>query len=167
MSIRDQLLNSLKRAMKGEMDGITLYQNAADHSNDPQIKEFFQSRAEEERAHYGYLMQYYQEITNDIEPTNLSGISGEQTAFSPIISDDFVRRIGSDQILFSAISTAILLEKDAIDHYTRCAQETDLTTLKAFYGALADWEKTHYDDLLSIQKEAEVYWWNLNQFEPF
>lgn len=167
MTIRDQLLNSLKKAMKGEMDSVTLYQNAADHAKEQPIKEFFQSHAEEEKAHYGYLMQYYQEITNDVQPTDLSAVLDEQQVFSPIISYDFVRRIGSDQILFSAISTAILLEKDAIDHYTNCAQETDLTTLKAFYTVLVDWEKTHYDDLLNIQKEAEVYWWQVNQFEPF
>jgi len=165
--IRDQLLNSLKRAMKGEMDSVTLYQNAADHAKEQSIKEFFQSRVEEEKAHYGYLMQYYQEITNDVEPTDLSSVLGEERGFSPIISDDFVRRIGSDQILFSAISTAILLEKDAIDHYSASAQETDLSTLKAFFSVLMEWEKTHYGDLLAIQKEAEVYWWQFNQFEPF
>ncbi len=167
MMIRDQLLETIKKAMKGEMDGITLYQNAATHATEPQIKEFFQSRADEEKAHYGFLMQYYQEITNDFQPSDLSPILGEQKVFSPIISDDFVRRIGSDQILFSAISTAILLEKDAIDHYTKCAQETNLATLKAFYGLLVEWEQTHYEDLLSIQKDAEVYWWQINQFEPF
>ena len=83
------------------------------------------------------------------------------------ISDSFLRRIGEDQYLFSAISTALLLEKDAIDHYRKSSKETDTLTLKSFFDILVTWEQKHYDDLLQIQKDSEGYYWDKNQFQPF
>ena len=167
MALKDSLIQSIKKAMKGEMDSVTLYQNAANHSDDPEVKQFFMSRREEERQHYNYLLKYYQEISQDLQPSDLSPELKSVQDLHPIFSGDFIKRIGQDQYLFSAISTALLLEKDAIEHYHACAQEADSVTLKSFYGILEQWETRHYEDLLSIQKEAEVHYWQINNFEPF
>ena len=167
MALKEQLLNSLKKAMQGEMDSVTLYQNAANHANDTEVKEFFLSRREEERLHYNYLLQYYQEISNDLQPSDLSEAIGLDWNKHPMISDSFLKRIGEDQVLFSAISTALLLEKDAIEHYRNCLNETENLTLKSFYELMIRWESKHYDDLLAVQKDAEQYYWQKNQFEPF
>ncbi len=167
MALKEQLLNSLKKAMQGEMDSVTLYQNAANHANDKEVKEFFLSRREEERLHYNYLLQYYQEISNDLQPSDLSNAIGQDWNKHPMISDAFLKRIGEDQVLFSAISTALLLEKDAIEHYRNCLNETENLTLKSFYELMIRWESKHYDDLLTVQKDAEQYYWQKNQFEPF
>jgi rubrerythrin len=122
---------------------------------------------DEERRHYNYLLQYYQEITNDLNPSDLSQELSAQKGFSPIISESFLKRIGQNQVLFSAISTALLLEKDAIDHYRKMAEAAESMTLKSFFELLVKWESTHYDQLLVIQKESEVYYWQVNNFEPF
>lgn len=167
MALKEQLLNSLKKAMQGEMDSVTLYQNAADHSSDSEVKTFFHSRREEERLHYNYLLQYYQEVSNDLQPSDLSDSIGNDWNNHPMISAAFLKRIGEDQVLFSAISTALLLEKDAIEHYRKSMNETDNLTLKSFYELMIRWESKHYDDLLAVQKEAEQYYWQKNQFEPF
>jgi len=167
MALKEALILCIKKAMKGEMDSVTLYQNAANHTNDNEVKEFFQNRAEEERAHYNYLLQYYQELSNELDPSDLKDEFATQKAFNPIISDSFLKRIGENQVLFSAISTALLLEKDAIEHYRKAAEDTDVITLKTFFEILVNWEIVHYEDLLKIQKDAEVYYWQLNQFEPF
>ncbi len=167
MAIKEQLLDSLKKAMKGEMDSVTLYTSAANHSHDPEVKEFFMHRREEERQHYNYLLQYYQEISNDLQPSELLDRMPAQIGGNQMFSADFLKRIGEDQILFSAISTALLLEKDAIEHYRKAMQETDILTLKSFYELLIKWESKHYDDLLQVQKESEEYYWRINQFEPF
>ena len=37
----------------------------------------------------------------------------------------------------------------------------------SFYDILEKWETRHYEDLLNIQKEAEVHYWQMNNFEPF
>ncbi|HNQ42782.1 MAG TPA: ferritin family protein [Candidatus Cloacimonadota bacterium] len=167
MALKEQLLNSIKKAMQGEMDSVTLYQSAADHSNDPEVKEFFQQRRDEERKHYNYLLDYYQEISNDLQPSDLASDLLPDNLKGSIFSADFVKRIGEDQALFSAISTALLLEKDAIEHYRKSQQQTDILTLKSFFEILVKWEMKHYDDLLEIQKEAEQYYWQKNRFEPF
>ncbi|MDZ4182320.1 MAG: ferritin family protein [Candidatus Cloacimonadaceae bacterium] len=167
MALKEHLLNSIKKAMKGEMDSVTLYQNAANHASDPEVKEFFQSRREEERRHYNYLLQYYQEISNDLQPSDLSSDLKDGLNADSKISAEFLRRIGEDQYLFSAISTALLLEKDAIEHYRKCGLETDIGTLRSFYEILEKWEMKHYDDLLVIQKDSEEYYWRMNNFEPF
>lgn len=167
MTFKETLLEAIKKAMQGEMDSVTLYQNAADHSDDPEVKEFFFSRREEERVHYNFLLRYYQEISKDLAPSDLSDELKAAPDLHPIFSADFIRRIGQDQYLFSAISTALLLEKDAIEHYRKCGQDTEFATLRAFFGFLEDWETRHYEDLLAIQKEAEQHYWDVNRFEPF
>jgi rubrerythrin len=167
MALKEKLISSLKKAMQGEMDSVTLYANAANHANDPEVKDFFSSRKEEERLHYNYLLQYYQEISNDLQPSDLSQTISMPADKHPMISEGFLKRIGEDQVLYSAISTALLLEKDAIEHYRNCMNEADNLTLKSFYDLMIRWEGKHYDDLLAIQKEAEQYYWQINQFEPF
>jgi len=167
MALKENLIISIKKAMQGEMDSVTLYQNAANHTGDPEIKQFFQSRREEERQHYNFLLKYYQELSQDLQPSDLSSKLKSVEDLHPIFSADFIKRIGQDQYLFSAISTALLLEKDAIEHYRKCGLETDSVTLKSFYDILEKWEIRHYEDLLNIQKEAEVHYWQKNDFEPF
>jgi rubrerythrin len=167
MAMKEQLLASLKKAMQGEMDSVNLYQNAADHSSDPEVKDFFVSRKEEERMHYNYLLDYYQQITNDLQPNDVNEDMKIENLNDSIFSESFIKRIGEDQALFSAISTAMLLEKDAIDHYRKCEKDTEIMSLKSFFGLLVKWEMKHYEDLAAIQQEAERYYWQINNFEPF
>ena len=84
-----------------------------------------------------------------------------------IFSDNFIQRIGSNQMLFSAISVATLLEKNAFEFYQRSADQTDDKVLKKFFEKMVTWEKQHYDDLLKIVDEAENTYWQKNRFEPF
>lgn len=167
MALKESLIRSIKKAMQGELDSVTLYENAAKHSNDNEVKDFFNSRRDEEKQHYNYLLKYYQELSNELEPSDLSPEFSAEKGFNPIVSEEFVRRIGSDQYLFSAISTALLLEKDAIEHYRKMGGDTENLTLKSFFGILTRWEERHYEDLLTVQKEAEQYYWEINGFEPF
>ncbi|MCK9558366.1 MAG: ferritin family protein [Candidatus Cloacimonetes bacterium] len=162
------LIDSIKKAMQGEMDSINLYQNAAEKSREQEVKEFFLSRREEERWHFNYLLDYYQQLSSNILASDVSNILAKVNLGGPsIFSDSFIRRIGEDQALFSAISTALLLEKDAIDHYHKCAEETVIEALKSFFTMMSKWEMKHYEELVAIQKDAERYYWELNRFEPF
>lgn len=167
MLLKEQLLKSLKKAMQGEMDSVNIYQHAAEHSSDPEVKDFFLSRREEERLHYNYLLDYYQQISSDLQPEDITSKIKAENLRKSIFSPAFIKRIGEDQVLFSAISTALLLEKDAIDHYRKCKNETDITTLKSFFALLVDWETKHYEELAEIQKEAEHFYWEINDFAPF
>lgn len=167
MTKKEDLLNSIKKAMQGEKDSVTLYENAAAHSQDEEVKAFFTSRRNEERLHYNYLLKYFQEISGDLQPSECDLLSTLGEATHPIFSENFIRRIGEDQYLFSAISTALLLEKDAFEYYRKCSEETDIKNLSSFFETLEKWEMKHYDELLQIQKAAEQFYWEVNRFEPF
>jgi rubrerythrin len=168
MLYKEALLASLKEGMKAEMDGITLYKSAALNSDDTQVASFFMDRMKEEEQHYNYLLSYFHQINADEIPSEVWGLEQkEHLMISPVISDEFINRIGENQILFSAISTAVLLEKNAIEFYSKCQANTDIEALKKFYAMLVDWETVHYNDVLNIQKEAEVVYWSENRFEPF
>jgi len=163
---KELLLEAIKKAMRAELDSVSLYQNALNASNDPEVREFFQERVNEEKTHYNYLLNYYKEVEGNKKLTDLGNIF-TNTEAERIFSDDFLRRIGEKQVLFSAISTAILLEKEAFQHYKNLAQDTEEPELKEFFTKMGSWETKHYVDVLNIQKEAEKFYWETNAFEPF
>ncbi len=158
-----QMLSALKNSMRGELESIYVYQNAMNRSQDEEVKKFFKNRTEEEKGHYNYLLKYYQSITNE-EILKAIETNGSKNF---IFSDNFKERIGSDQILFSAISVAILLEKDSFEYYQKCSDDADDKILKDFFQQMANWEKEHYDDLMEISAAAEKIFWQRNRFEPF
>jgi rubrerythrin len=163
--MKDVLVNAVKGGMKAEMDAVTLYTNAAEKSNDSEVKKFFFDRAEEEKKHYNFLLSFYEALDG---MGDMSEIKIKDPAISPAISESFVKRISEDQFLFSAISTAVLLEKNGIDYYRKCVEDTkSIQALSDFFHVLVDWEKKHYDELLKIQKDAEEIYWRFNRFEPF
>ncbi len=164
--MNQELINVIKMGMIGELDSITLYQKAYDQS-EGEVKAFFKDRIDEEKRHYNYLLQFYQELSKEQSISNLAKELEHDQVSSPMISSDFIKRIASDQILFSSISTAILLEKNAIDFYSKSADLITQPEIKSFYRVLVRWEKQHYDDLLEIQKEAELIFWDENRFQPF
>ncbi|HNX00404.1 MAG TPA: ferritin family protein [Candidatus Cloacimonadota bacterium] len=168
MLFQDAMLKSLKDGMKAEMDSVILYKAAGETAADREVKQFFEDRMDEEKRHYNYLIEYYHQIEQDEEPSELwDSQSAAHNMISPAISDEFIKRIGENQILFSAISTAVLLEKNAIDFYQKCHDETEIVVLQNFYQMMIKWETIHYEDVLRIQREAEEIYWRMNRFEPF
>lgn len=165
---KEKLLETIRGGIKGELDSINLYSQALEQTEDKEIQSFLENRIAEEQNHYNYLLGYLHQIEKG---DKLSSIPEEllekQDEYSPIISDEFLDRIATEQILFSMFSTAALLEKDSMDYYRKCSQEVDEPILKKFYEKLADWEASHYDDVISIQKRAEKDFWHKNKFEPF
>ncbi len=165
--MKEDMLKAIRKAMQGEKDSATLYENAARHAGEPEVREFFASRAEEERRHFNHLLKYYQEISGDLLPSEPAAEMSEARSGDSIFSESFIHRIGGDQYLFSAVSTALLLEKDAFEHYGENARKADNPELKKFFQLLEGWEKKHYDELLGIQQAAERHYWEINAFEPF
>lgn len=164
---KDLLLKALKGGMKGELDSIAVYTQAATRTESPEVKEFFLQREQEEKQHYNYLLTYYKEINDNRTLSSVDSMIISNQQKSPIISVDFLKRIGADQQLFSAIAVAVLLEMNAIQYYKKCAEETNEVELKKFFNHMAEWESTHYHDVLKIQQEAEEFFWQQNNFEPF
>jgi len=157
------ILTALKDAMRGEMDSISVYQNALNSTQENEVRDFFKSMVKEEQNHYNYLVEYYKSLTDDVELKKIDFTQGKNLIFS----ESFKQRIGESQILFSAISVATLLEKNAFNFYQKAAENTNIKLLKEFFSKMATWEKQHYDDLLKISEESEKYYWQQNRFEPF
>ena len=163
--------SSLKRALKdgmlGEMDSVVLYESASQKA-EGEVKAFFDQRAEEEKTHYNYLLALYRQIEGGEAPAPGTIIEeGHDMSSVPVVSPEFVRRIGKDQILFSAMSTAALLELRSIEFYRKKKEEASDQALKEFFATMEAWEKEHYETVMAIQEEAEHHYWDINRFEPF
>ena len=167
MQSKEEVLKALKKAMLGEIDSISLYQEASSKSQDEQVIKFFCERVEEEKKHYNFLLKRYKEIDSDKSPVDLTIELTNSHPYSPIISEEFIKRLTENSFIFSAISTGVLLEKKSFDYYEQQANESDNLEVKKLYEVLANWEKTHYDDLIKLQKETERMFWEINNFEPF
>jgi len=166
---KEQLLEEIKKGTKAEMDSVMLYQKALEDSEGSEVKEFFQERVEEEKQHYNYLVNYYRLIEAGKEMIDFTnGITDEvKLERDSIFTEEFLKRIGEKQSLFSAISTAVLLEKEAFQFYKNLAQDVEDPELKSFFNRMGHWETEHYLDVLHIQKQAERHYWEINSFEPF
>lgn len=167
MESKNEMLTALKKAMQGELDSINLYQEAVSKSSDTEVIKFFQERVLEEKRHYNYLLNHYKQINEDASAIDLTIELTTTHPYSPIITQEFIARVAKNSFIFSAISTGILLEKNAFDYYQQQAKITENETIKKLYEILAEWEKAHYDDLIKLQKEAEIVYWEINNFEPF
>lgn len=165
---KEFLQKALKGGMKGELDSIHFYQHALANASYPEVVDFFKARIEEEKRHYNYLLDYYRQLDKNVDPGELAQLleAGEAIEFLPI-TQNVIERIGENTLLFSAFSTAALLEKEAMQYYKECAELTDLPVLKEFFLKMVEFETQHYDEMLRIEKEAEIAFWNANKFEPF
>ena len=164
---QETLLSAVKKGLKGELDSVTIYMDAASQSDGP-VAEFFRERGKEEQQHYNWLLAYYKELSQGrIPDENLAADVFAMEGRSPLVTEEFLKRVGQSQHLVTAVSAGVLLEVEAVRHYRKAAEETVVPALRDFFDALADWEEKHYKDLLAIQDEAERYWFNAHHFEPF
>lgn len=163
----DDLTTAIKNAMKAEIDSVTIYSEAALRA-DGDVAEFFALRAEEEKRHYNWLLGYYKELLGGRTPAvNLAAELQTSHHHSPIFSQDFLKRVASDRHVSAAVSSAVLLELNATEHYRNLAMTAKDPHLKAFFNSMSEWESRHYSELLKIQDESREYWFEMQNFEPF
>ena len=161
------LIEAIKIGLKGEMDSVTLYADAAGRAKGD-IADFFSELAEEEKRHFNWLLQYYRELAGGRNPDrNLAAEASAMTGHGPIVTESFMKRIGENRHLVTAIASAVLLELNAVKHYSFVGAETSILALKEFFKVLASWEQKHYDDLLKIQESVRDAWFEKQDFEPF
>ncbi|MEN6296649.1 MAG: ferritin family protein [Rectinema sp.] len=163
----DELMQALKNAMKSEIDSVTIYSEAALRA-ESDVAQFFASRAEEEKRHYNWLLSYYKELLGGQMPTiNLAAEIQAIPHQSPLFSQEFLTRVASDRHVSAAVSSAVLLELNATQHYQKMADLAEEPHLKAFFRSLSEWEMRHYEELLKIQEDSRHYWFEEQNFEPF
>ncbi|MGD9940007.1 MAG: ferritin family protein [Clostridia bacterium] len=160
------ILAAIKAGMKGELDSVTVYEDAAKAATG-KVKEFFTERAEAEKRHFNYLLGYYRDKVVHLTPErNIEAELGGGWR-SAIIGKDFLGQVAASRHLTAAIAAALHLEADAVALYSDWATRTTTPELKSLLEMMATWEKQHYDDLLVIQEELEQHYFDINNFQPF
>ena len=160
-----EMIEALAEGIKGEIDGMTVYREAAERSSG-EVKAFFLQRAADEKLHYQWISEYYRRLLKDedIEGVERGKLPEGQ---SPVFSEDFLTRVGTDRYLSAAISSSILLEYNSIEHYRKSAEEAELPEVAELFRILTGWETEHYESLLKIQEESRRIWFAEQGFEPY
>lgn len=162
----DAVLAAIKAGMKGELDSVTVYQDAADIATG-EVKRFFAERAEAERMHFNYLLGYYRSKVVNLTPEKNVEADLAGSWRSAIVGDAFLGQVAGSRQLSAAVTAAIHLEFDAVRLYRDWLARTQGAELRSLLQTLVDWEERHYADLLLMQEELQRRFFDLNNFEPF
>jgi len=160
------IIAAVKAGMKGELDSVTVYENAAKVSTGA-VKDFFLDRAAAEKKHFNYLLGYYRNETVNLTPERNAEAELGGGWRSSIVGEAFLRQVAGSRQLSAAVAAAIHLEADAIRHYRDWSIRAEAPELKKLLGTLVEWEEQHYADLLLMQEEMQRYYFEVNDFEPF
>ena len=164
--LENEVLAAVKGGMKGELDSVTVYEDAA-RASQGDVKEFFLERAAEEKKHFNYLLDYYRTKTINLTPERDAAAEIGRGWRSAIIGETFLKQVASSRQLSAAVAAAVHLEADAIRHYRDWAARAQSPELKSLLGTLVEWEEQHYSDLILLEEEMQRYYFEINRFEPF
>ncbi len=162
----EKTLEILKTAILLERKGKAFYTHVASQASDPDVKEFFQSMADEEDEHIKYLTDQYKSFT---ENDNFSKIDykHEDHADEEILTEKVKAKIKGASFESAAISSAIDMENRAVKIYSERAETAESKEERDFYKWLAEWERGHNKILHEIDKALQDKVWNDNSFWPF
>ncbi|PKL08890.1 MAG: hypothetical protein CVV51_06670 [Spirochaetae bacterium HGW-Spirochaetae-7] len=164
--IDTEILDAVKAGMKGELDSVTIYEGAAKVA-EGKVKEFFLERAEAEKKHFNYLLDYYRDKTINLTPERNAQAELGGSWRSAIVTEAFLRQVSSSRQLSAAVAAALHLEADAVQLYRDWSIRATAPALKELLGTLLKWEEQHYADLLLLQDEMRLHYFEVNNFEPF
>jgi len=165
---QDVFLTILTKAMEIERDGFQFYRLAAERAEDAGARETFEHLAAEERRHHEALQHQVRAVL-ERGTWDAGAVPREDRSLDPsgdVFSDGFRRRIQGRHLEMSALSIGILLERNAIDFYTRQADEAESEDVRRFFRELADWETEHYRMLLRQDEALRDDYWAENRFAP-
>lgn len=141
-------VGALTMAIRVEQNGYRFYRRAAQETDDPKGEELFRSLAEDEVAHEKILktrlraleLEGIWEPVSDEEWPDESPFTGEEPIFSRARIEEGIHDYTSE---LSALRMASLIEKNAVEFYTKAARETQDPEGRAMYQDLAEWERAH------------------------
>lgn len=147
-------LFALDIAIQTEKDGRDFYLRAAESTQDERGRALFQRLADDELAHKEMLEKRKESLVQSGKwlPFEESvGVSVPSTSiFAEPLGEGELNARTTD---LSALRVAYLLERDAVEFYSRAAQQTDDPEGKKMYLALVEMEKMHEETL-----KAEYQW---------
>ena len=148
MAELDATLAALLMAIQTEIDGFSFYQRFAERTEDPNAHAMFDRLARDEIMHLELLRNTKAMLEESGEWAQYKGLSLEPVQAAPIFSRERVERnvvtFTSD---LSALRVAYLIEKDAVDFYSRAALEIDDPNGQRMFRDLAQMEQSHLAQL--------------------
>lgn len=168
MELNDHLIQVFEKAKQNELDGKELYLEELDKTDDPGLKRILQMLADAEQDHYNVFEQLQK--NNDVDEIKATSISEIKTMFSELKASGKSIVTTKDHAEF--YKKVQLLEQEAVDAYTKEAEDTTDPKLKEIFTELALEEKRHvvlmegfYD--LCMNPETWVENAEFNNFEEF
>ena len=161
-------LEILKEAILLERRGHAFYKKVAGQADDAAVKEFFEMMSLEELEHIKILEAQFSSFArhksfNHVAPGPALGAPQAKHVLNAAIRE----RIAAAGFEAAAISAAMLMEERAIALYSQRAAAAKDPAEEALYRWLAQWERTHLDYLVALDKEIKETIWNDQHFWPF
>ena len=165
---RKIVLEALKTAIITELRGHEIYKAAAEKAKDPNARMMFEKLADDELVHKTFLEKNFKSIlANGVwsvpaTPQNLSPLD-----HSDIITPEFLRRVKAGSFEMAVIATGVMLERTAIDYYTKAADECPDEESAKVFRFLATWEQDHLKALSELELRLKDEYFADLGFVPF
>src|SRR4030042_3923495 len=140
-------LSVLREAVRNELDGKAMYQQAAEITRDKLGQEMFSSFADEEEQHIHILQAQYAKVNESGEWLDVEAAKKQPREPSLILFPqqrevkDLVPEGPTD---LEALKLAMDFEQRAVRMYEKAAADSSDPTSQAFYRQLAEWGGPHY-----------------------
>lgn len=162
----DKRLDIVKGALLLEHKGKALYESVAAATKIEGVKELFKMLVREEAKHIELLTKQYSRILKGESPDASELEKEDATVTAEIMSDDVVKEVHGAGYEAAVISAALEFEKNAVNFYSRQAEEAESEGEQKLFRWLVRWEKTHMMMLAKLDNELKEQIWYDNQFWP-
>jgi len=140
----DATLAALQMAMQTEIDGHSFYQRCAVATEDENARRMFARLAQDEVMHLELLRSTMAMLQEGGEWAVYQGMTWDELGGAPIFSRERVRQnLTAYTSDLSALRVAYLIEKDAVNFYTRAAAEVEQPSGRRMFSDLARMETAH------------------------
>ena len=148
----EKAVDILKQALLIEKKGNAFYRQVASTARHPDVKQFFETMAEEEVRHIQILSDQFKAYheNRQFASMNYDSDAGKR-AVDSVLTRDLVEAMQAAEFEAAAVSAAVAMEKNAIALYgARAAEATDPEEHEIVLQAIATGQS-----LLSIEIEDE------------
>lgn len=168
MAESDATLAALRVAIQTEIDGHNFYQRCAGATEDENARRMFERLAQDEIMHLELLRNTMAMLQESGTWMEYRGMALDQVEGAPIFSRERVRQnLTAYTSDLSALRVAYLIEKDAVDFYTRAAGEVDSQEGRRMFAGLARMESAHLELLEREYIFLRDQFQNAMGFSPF
>ncbi|MBN1136583.1 MAG: ferritin family protein [Anaerolineae bacterium] len=168
MSELNAAIAVLQMAIQTEIDGHNFYQKFAERSTEPDARRIFERLARDEIMHLEMLRNTKAMLEQSGEWAEYKGLALDVDQGAPIFSQERVKQnVVAHTSDLSALRVAYLIEKDAVDFYTRAAAQTDNPNGRRMFRDLADMEQDHLRLLEGEYNRLMSYFQTEMGFAPF